>query len=175
MSGLLVISGPPGAGKSTVARIVARRTDAAAVVEADAFFAMVQAGPEPWRPEANAQNRVVMEAVAAAAGRFAAGGMPTVLDGVVGPWFAPVLLAGSGLERMDYAVLLPSLATCLARVAGRHGHGFTDLAATEHLHREFAAAEIAPRHLFAGEGGADEIADAIVHAREAGTLEWVRA
>jgi cytidylate kinase len=39
VSALLVITGPPGAGKSTVARVVAHRFEPSVLVEGDAFFA----------------------------------------------------------------------------------------------------------------------------------------
>jgi hypothetical protein len=44
-------------------------------------------------------------------------------------------------------VLLPSEDQCLARVATRTGHGFTDAAATRHMYRAFADADLDQRHL----------------------------
>jgi hypothetical protein len=81
---------------------------------------------------------VVIEAAASAAGRFAAGGYTVVYDGVLGPWFLPAFAHATGLDRLCYVVLLPSEEVCLARVAGRTGHGFTDPDATRRMHREFA-------------------------------------
>ncbi|MFL5792310.1 MAG: AAA family ATPase, partial [Actinomycetota bacterium] len=62
MSELLIITGPPGAGKSTVARSVADRFEPSALVEGDAFFGFVARGYiDPWLPESHAQNAVVTE------------------------------------------------------------------------------------------------------------------
>ena len=146
---LIVVAGPPGAGKSTVARILADGFARSALVVGDDFFAFVRQGyVNPWLDEANQQNDVVIQAAAAATGRLVTGGYQVVYDGVIGPWFAPTFLAATGLDAMHYAVLLPSLDCCLARVTDRTGHGFTDLPATEQVHQQFAAAGIPARHLF---------------------------
>ena len=145
---LLVVTGPPGAGKTTVARVLVQRFERSALIEGDAFFAFLERGAvPPWLPEANDQNTVVTEAAASAAGRYASGGFATVYDGVVGPWFLPTFAAATGLQRLDYVVLLPSVEQCVARVATRTGHGFTDEAAARKMHHEFAAAAIDARHV----------------------------
>ena len=60
MGSLLAVTGPPGAGKSTVSRILGGRFDPSVVVEGDAFFAFLASGAiPPWLPEANAENEVV--------------------------------------------------------------------------------------------------------------------
>jgi cytidylate kinase len=146
---LIVVAGPPGAGKSTVARLLADSFSRSVLVVGDDFFAFLRKGYiDPWLAEANEQNDVVIQAAAAATGRLVTGGYQVVYDGVIGPWFAAAFLAATGLEQLHYAVLLPSLDCCLARVADRTGHGFTDLAAAEQMHRQFAGAGIAARHLF---------------------------
>ena len=150
MADLLVISGPPGAGKSTVAALVVEAFPTAALVPGDAFFAFWARGAvQPWLEEAHEQNAVVMRAAAAAAGAFVAGGCPVVYDGVLGPWFLPVFGPATGLPALHYAVLLPSLERCRQRVARRAGHGFTDSDATARMHAEFAGADVARRHVLA--------------------------
>jgi gluconate kinase len=146
---LLIVTGPPGAGKSTVARMLAERFDPSVLVEGDAFFGFLRRGAvAPWLPDADSQNTVVTRAAAAAAGSYAAGGFTTVYDGVVGPWFLADFTAASGLHGVEYVVLLPSVEQCLTRLATRRGHGFNDEPATRHMHHQFATASIERRHLF---------------------------
>jgi hypothetical protein len=169
---LLVVTGPPGAGKSSAAEMLARSAPHSVLIEGDAFFGFLASGAiEPWLPESNDQNTVVTKAGASAAGAFASGGYATVYDGVVGPWFLPSFGSATGLDQLDYAVLLPSVETCVRRVATRRGHGFTDDTATRKMHAEFASAAVADRHVLRDPPeGISAMAALIASAREAGEL-----
>jgi uncharacterized glyoxalase superfamily protein PhnB len=162
---LVVITGPPGAGKSTVAAQLVERFEPSALVEGDALFAFVRRGwVEPWLPESQAQNEMVIRAAAGAAGRFAQGGYATVYDGVVGPWFLPVFAAATGLAELDYVVLLPTVEQCVEQVATRADHPFSDEAATRKMHAEFAKAEVDERHVIRElDGAVEEIVERLGH------------
>lgn len=172
MASLVIVTGPPGAGKSTVASVLVERFERSVLVAGDAFFGFLARGATaPWLPESNAQNEVVTQAAASAAGRYAAGGYTTVYDGVVGPWFLPTFAAATGLERLHYVVLLPSVERCVARVATRQGHGFTDDAAARKMHDEFSRADVDGRHVLVDPpDDVEAVADWIVEAVEAGML-----
>jgi cytidylate kinase len=174
MASLLVITGPPGAGKSAVAGVVADRFERSVLVAGDAFFAFLARGAvPPWLAEASGQNDVVGRAAAAAAGRFASGGYPTVYDGVVGPWFLPTFAQATGLDCLHYVVLLPTVETCVTRVATRHGHGFTDEPATRKMHDEFAHAEVDRRYLLVDPpDDIDEVARDVVTRFNDGSLRY---
>lgn len=174
MASLLVVTGPPGAGKSTVARILADRAEPSVLVAGDEFFGFLARGAvPPWLPGSKEQNEVVTQAAAAAAGRYAAGGFVTVYDGVVGPWFLPTFAAASGLRRLDYVVLMPPVELCVERVATRRGHGFTDEAATRKMHAEFAGADIDARHVVVDPPEQPEaVADHVLAACELGRLAF---
>ncbi len=131
MSSLLVVTGPPGAGKSSVARVLADSAPRSVLVEGDLFFGFLAAGAiDPWLSESDEQNALVTQAAGAATGVFARGGYVTVYDGVIGPWLVSTFAEATGLELLDYVVLLPSVDTCVERVLTRRGHSFTDEAAT---------------------------------------------
>ena len=167
MGSLLVVTGPPGAGKSTVARRLAGRAEGRSVlVEGDAFFGfLVRGAVDPWLPGASDQNTVVTRAAAAAAGAFARGGFTTVYDGILGPWLLPTFATATGLEQLDYVVLLPSVETCVLRVGTRQDHAFADEGATRKVHAQFAAAATAARHVVDLGGDVDEVVSRITRAQ----------
>ncbi len=174
MGALIVITGPPGAGKSTLGAVLADAYDPGALVAGDAFFGFLRRGAlDPWRREADAQNIVLVEASAMTAGRLT-DQCDVVYDGVVGPWMLTTFLRSSGLPHVDYAVLLPPLDECLQRVATRAGHGFTDLDAAEHMWREFHDAEIDRRHLITDVAPAEELARRIRRLAASGAIRYPR-
>ena len=139
---LIVITGPPGAGKSSVSEHLANRFEPSALVPGDSFFAMIKQGYIlPWLPQSRRQNTVVVEAAAAAAGRLT-DICSVVYDGVLGPWLLPTFVRGTGLPDIHYVILLPPLEVCLERVQGRVGHGFSDLLVTRDLYEQFANADV---------------------------------
>lgn len=174
MGSLLVVTGPPGAGKSTVAQALAGNAARSVLVEGDAFFGFLASGSiEPWLPESNDQNTVVTRAAASAAGTFASAGYLTIYDGVVGPWFLSTFGAASGLDRLEYVILLPSVETCVRRVMTRRGHGFADEPATRKMHAEFSAAGVADRHVLRDPPeDIDALVARIDSALEAGDLTY---
>jgi hypothetical protein len=172
MGSLIVVTGPPGAGKSAVAQVLAREAEHSVVVQGDSFFGFLASGAvDPWLPGSHDQNTVVTRAAAAAAGALALGGYATVYDGVVGPWFLPTFGAATHLGRLDYVILLPSVDICVRRVATRRDHGFTDDAATRKMHAEFVGARVAERHVLCDRPqDAAKVAVLIESARAAGEL-----
>ena len=168
---LIVVTGPPGAGKSTVTRVLSGLFDPSALVAGDQFFAFIDRGyVAPWTVAAHRQNEIVVEAAAAAAGRLAAGGYTVVYDGVIGPWFLDTFGAAAGLDTLHYVILLPPERLCLERVRGRTGHGFSDLEAARHMYAEFAHARIDRRHVVDSTEDAAALASRLFHLMQAGSL-----
>ena len=171
MGAVVVVTGPPGAGKSATAASLADLLDPSALVPGDAFFGFLGNGAvEPWREDAHAQNTAVVQAAAAAVGRLAQD-RDVVYDGVLGPWFLDAFLGAAGLPSLHYAVLLPPLDVCLERIRSRRGHGFTDPGAAEHMWWEMHRADVAARHVVPDrDRTAEEVATRIAELLEAGIL-----
>jgi predicted kinase len=118
----LVVAGPSGSGKSTVARLVADRSPSSICLESDWFWTTIVRGHiAPWRADADAQNRIVLRACAAAAGALALGGYTVVVNGIFGPWSLDVVTDELAKTEADvhYVVLRPSLDVALERATSR--------------------------------------------------------
>ncbi len=172
---VLILTGPPGAGKTTTAAALVARFPRAVHLESDRFFQFIRSDyVEPWRPESDQQNRVVMRIVAEAAARYAAAGYFTVIDGIIIPgWFLePVrdALRDAG-HPVALAVLRAPLSVCLARVNGREGGPDADSGAIEQIWQSFAdVGEFEPNVLELGERAVDEATETLARSLEDGHL-----
>ncbi|WP_031077383.1 AAA family ATPase [Streptomyces sp. NRRL WC-3742] len=135
-----VLTGPPGAGKSTVAALLADRLTPSVHLHSDDFWHCIKQGSiPPYLPEAHQQNQVVLRVLVAAAFGYAAGGYQVICDGVVGPWFVDLFRAAAE-ERalpLNYVVLRPDRHTTLERAAGRTGDALTDPGPIRSMHDQF--------------------------------------
>ena len=83
---VLILTGPPGAGKTTVARLLSPIHERAVHLESDSFFEAIASGfVAPWKTASHEQNQVVMRIVGDGVAGYSAAGYFTILDGSSSP------------------------------------------------------------------------------------------
>ena len=120
---IVIVTGAPATGKSTVCALMAKHSSLPRSIHLhtdDLYRSLSKGAIPPYLPEADKQNRTVIEAFLEAAKRFARDGYDVLVDGVVGPWFLePWIEAAEQHYEIHYLVLRASKGTTLQRALGR--------------------------------------------------------
>jgi len=168
---VLIVSGCPGAGKSSVSARLAAADSRGLHLASDVFYGFPAHPIDPTTPESRAQNDATVRAVMRAAGAFAEAGYEVIVDGIFGPWWLPQIadeLRQRGLDA-DYVLLHAELDEALRRATTR-AHA-ADPNAVRHMHRSFAAAQGFERHALDTTGvSLDEVVRSLQERRAGGEL-----
>jgi len=127
VSAAVIVTGIPGAGKTTVACALAQTWERGAHIEADALQGMIVAGGlwpdgEP-RDEAMAQLHLRTRNAAALASNFVDAGIVAVVDDILVVRERLAIYTETLAPRpVDLVVLAPAVEVALARDAGRDKH-----------------------------------------------------
>ena len=133
MQSVVIVSGCPGSGKTTLCRTLAAADPNGLHLVSDTFHEFIPHRIDPTKPESQHQNTVIMQALARSAQSFAEGGYTVYLDGVIGPWFLHVFRAV--LEPgtpTHYVVLQAPAVEARTRVRNRQGKGLSPIVLQMH-------------------------------------------
>jgi len=141
MKPIIILSGPVGAGKTTVAReLVAASPGPMAYIEGDVFWSFIAKDGGRGR---HRSFRMIMTAMTAAAVPYAVADYEALVDFSIPPWYLDAVRKVAKVRDVpvDYVVLQPSETVCAARAAGRSEGKIADYGPYRDLYADFAAAE----------------------------------
>lgn len=133
---ITIISGTPGSGKTSLARVLAASESRGVHIESDMFFRFLAHRVDPSLPDADSQNATVVRAYVAAACEYSAGGYDVYLDGVIGPWLLPLIT--SMTPDIQYVLLHAPLDVVLARAQTRTSQPSATPDVVIRMHEQFS-------------------------------------
>lgn len=168
MSHVVIVSGPPASGKSSVAESLCARYDRTVHLQTDDFYDSIRMGYiRPWFSASDRQNIMVTRAAARAAAAYAEELFAVMIDGVIGPHLLPVYIEElrSAAVPVHLALLLPTLDETIRRGLEREATIRVQEAQLRQMHAQFIEwGDFAGCTFDNTSMTADEAADAIMDA-----------
>jgi DNA polymerase III delta prime subunit len=116
---IILLSGPPGAGKSTVAKeLISTATAPTVYIEGDIFWSFIVKPHSPPKPR-QATSRIVIKSMMLSALPYARAGYETIVDFTIGPWFLGLFKDYIKEIPFEYVILCPSEKVCAERNGSR--------------------------------------------------------
>jgi adenylate kinase family enzyme len=137
MKSIVLLSGPVGAGKSTVAKeLVAISNAPVSYIEGDRFWGFIAKNEE--KSSRNKNFKMIMTAMIGAALPMALYGHEVILDFSIPPWFLETVhKVVKGKVSVHYIVLRPSEKICKVRAAKRDEGKIEDYSFYHELYLSF--------------------------------------
>lgn len=149
----IILSGPPGAGKSTVAQTLKELfPEVPAYIEGDTFWQFFPGGPKAVRQVGD--FRTCMRSMLVAAVPYALSGYTTIVDFSIPPWYLKgVAKILHGRAAVHYVVLLPTEAVSSKRARERERGPIAD-----YDHEFYESFKESPVRILAGDDNPAETA-----------------
>lgn len=130
---IILLSGPPGAGKSAAAKeFVASATGPTVYIEGDTFWHFIAKPHSPPKPRI-LTSRIVIKSMMLSALPYARAGYETIVDFTIGPWFLGLFKDYIKEIPFELVILCPSEKVCAERAGGREEGAMKDYPGDLHL------------------------------------------
>ena len=140
---ITILSGPPGAGKTTIAKeLIAISPGLVACIEGDKFWSFFAKGFD--LVELGKNFRTLMTSATAASLSYARAGYQVIFDFSVPPWFLPTaykIVSSRGMA-LNYVVVRPDKKVCADRATNRKEGAVPDYSVYNKMYDSFNEAAI---------------------------------